>query len=367
MAPARRRIGILTAGGDCPGLNAVIRSVVKTAIGGHGLEVVGIKDGFEGLVENRHRRLEWSDVSGILSSGGTILGSSNRAEPFSYPTKTERGIENRDRSGDALRTVDRLGLECVVCVGGNGTMTGAMRFAQLGLNVVGVPKTIDNDVEGNEITPGFDTAVATATDAIDRIHTTAQSHHRVMVIEVMGRDAGWLALCSGLAGGADVILLPELPYDPEVVARTVTRRSSRGSRFSIVVVGEGARPQGGDVTVQKDVPGLPGRVRLGGVGQKVAEDIEETTGIESRVTVLGHLLRGGTPTSRDRLLGTLLGVRAAHLAAERQYRIMVACQGGEVVTVELEKVGGRTRTVPLDSPLLAAARAVGTCLGTEEA
>ncbi len=367
MAPARRRIGILTAGGDCPGLNAVIRSVTKTAIGEHGLEVVGIEDGFEGLVEERYRRLAWSEVSGILSSGGTILGSSNRAEPFSYPTRTEHGVEYRDRSGDALRTAERLGLECVVCVGGNGTMTGAMRFAQLGLNVVGVPKTIDNDVEGTEITPGFDTAVATATDAIDRIHTTAQSHHRVMVIEVMGRDAGWLALCSGLAGGADVILLPELPYDSAAVARTVARRNSRGSRFSIVVVGEGARPHGGDVVVQKEVPGLPGRVRLGGIGQKVADDIEDTTGVESRVTVLGHLLRGGSPTSRDRLLGTILGVCAAHLAADRHYGIMVACQAGEVVTVELDNVGGRTRRVPLDSPLLAAARAVGTCLGTEEA
>jgi phosphofructokinase-like protein len=366
MTSDRRRIGILTAGGDCPGLNAVIRSVAKTAMGEHCMDIVGIEDGFEGLVEDRHRHLGWADVSGVLSAGGTILGSSNRAEPFRYPTKTERGTEYRDRSGDALRTAERLGLECVVCIGGNGTMTGAMRFSELGLNVIGVPKTIDNDVEGTDITPGFDTAVATATDAIDRIHTTAQSHHRVMVIEVMGRDAGWLALCSGLAGGADVILLPELPYDPGVIAETVTRRNSRGSRFSIVVVGEGARPKGGDVTVQKEVPGQPGKVRLGGVGQNIADAIEGTTGIEARVTVLGHLVRGGSPTARDRVLGTLLGVRAAHLAAERHYGVMVASKKDDVTTVELARVGGRTRKVPLDSPLLAAARAVGTSLGTQE-
>jgi 6-phosphofructokinase 1 len=360
-----RRIGILTAGGDCPGLNAVIRSVVKAAISQHGFEVLGIEDGFEGLVENRYRPLTWTDASGILSTGGTILGSSNRAEPFRYPVPTGNGIEYRDRSGEVLENADRLGLECVICVGGNGTMTGAARFAKLGLHVVGVPKTIDNDVEGTDITPGFDTAVATATDAIDRIHTTAQSHHRAMVIEVMGREAGWLALCSGLAGGADVILLPELPYEPEALVRTVQRRDSRGSRFSIVVVGEGAHPQGGSAVVLEELPGRPGHVRLGGIGQQVAREIEEASGIEARVTVLGHLVRGGAPTARDRLLGTRLGVRAAACVAAREYGLMVGWHRGEVVKVSLEQVGGRTRKVPANSPLLAAARAVGTCLGVD--
>ncbi len=358
-----RRLGILTAGGDCPGLNAVIRSVTKTLIADHGMEVIGIKDGFEGLVESRHRHLEWADASGILSLGGTILGSSNRADPFHYPTPIGTGVEYQDRSRDVLQNAKRLGLECVVCVGGNGTMTGAMKFAKMGLNVVGVPKTIDNDVEGTDVTPGFDTAVAIATEAIDRIHSTAQSHHRVMVVEVMGREAGWLALCSGLAGGADVILLPELPYEFDTVVRTVRRRNSRGSRFSIIVAGEGSHPKGGSMVVQKDLPGRPGRVRLGGIGQKIADQIEEAAGIETRVTVLGHLLRGGAPTARDRLLGTLLGATAAHHAAERRYGVMVGWQHGAAVTVELKRVGGRTRTVPLDSPLLDAARSVGTCLG----
>jgi ATP-dependent phosphofructokinase / diphosphate-dependent phosphofructokinase len=358
-----KRIGILTGGGDCPGLNAVIRAVVKTAINDYKIEVVGFLDGFQGLVENRFVNLGINEVSGILTHGGTILGTTNRYDPFNYPVLLDGKKHYTDRSNKVIQNCENLGLEALVCIGGDGTMTVAHKISGQGIPVVGVPKTIDNDLFGTEITFGYDSALTTATEAIDKLHSTARSHHRVMVVEVMGRYAGWLALGSGIAGGGDIILIPEIPYKIETVCDKIKERSYKGRHFSILVVGEGAKSTDGEMVVKERIEGSPEPIRLGGIGNKVADEIEELTQTETRVTVLGHLLRGGIPTPTDRLLATQFGVAAAKLIAERKFGRMVALREGKISNFPIEKIAGKTRTIPLDSPLLSVARSVGTCLG----
>ncbi|HOX06081.1 MAG TPA: ATP-dependent 6-phosphofructokinase [Planctomycetota bacterium] len=363
MAKKTKRIGILTAGGDCPGLNAVIRAVAKTAMHDHGYEAIGFQDGYYGLTVDKWVRLGRDDVSGILTRGGTILGSSNSHDPFRWACEKGGKIVYRDFSGKALAAYRRHGLDALVIVGGDGTMTVAGKLMNLGMNIVGVPKTIDNDLEGTDRTFGFDTAVTTATEAIDKLHDTASSHHRAMIVEVMGRYAGWLALTSGVAGGGDVILIPEIPYRIESVCECLKGRSKRGKRFSIVVVAEGAKALGGEMVVAKHDAKVPDPVRLGGIGNHLAAEIEKRTRLSTRVTVLGHLQRGGTPTAFDRALCTRFGCKAMHLVAEGAYGQIAALRGDEVISVPIKEIAGRVRTVPLDHGLLAAARSVGTCLG----
>jgi len=363
MGIRKKRIGILTGGGDCPGLNAVIRAVTKSLISRFDMEVFGIEDGFEGLVENRLRFLSYDDVSGILQVGGTILGASNKADPFHYPVTEGGDVVFRDLSDRALANLEAAGLEAVCCLGGDGSMIIAQALRDKGLKIVGVPKTIDNDLWGTDITFGYDSAVSVAAEAIDRLHTTAQSHHRVMVIEVMGRYAGWLALGAGVAGGADVILIPELDFDLGAVCEKFMFRRRIGRKFSIVCVAEGAKPRGGEVVFQKETPASRGRPRLGGIGTQLTEEIEERTGLETRVTILGHLQRSGTPTPFDRILATRFGVAAAEMIGRGEFGRMAALRGEDIVSVPLEEVAGRMKRVPLDHPLIKAARYVGTSLG----
>ena len=357
------RVGVLTGGGDCPGLNAVIRAVAKTLLHEHGAQVVGFLDGYEGLVLDRSRRLEWQAVSNILTLGGTILGTSNKADPFAWAETRGGRATKRDRSADALAVFKKHRLDGLVVIGGDGSMSIAGRLAAMGLPIVGVPKTIDNDVRGTEQTFGFQTAVNIATEALDRLHTTAGAHHRVMVAEVMGRYAGWLALHAGLAGGADVILIPEFPFRWEAVADVCRQRYRRGKRFSIVCVAEGAKPEGGQPVVRCRVETSTDPVRLGGVAHLVAERLERLTGIESRATVLGYVQRGGAPSPFDRVFATRLGHRAAELVGAGSWGRMASWQKGRVTDVALEEASHGPRPVPADEPLLAVARAVGTSFG----
>lgn len=355
-----KRIGILTGGGDAPGLNAVIRAVVKSAANGN-CETIGLEDSFDGLIEpNRWRKLTPRDVTGILRIGGTILGTTNRGNPFAYPIETTGGT--RDYSSRCVEMFHQLELDALVVIGGDGTLTIAHQFSQRGLPIVGVPKTIDNDIVETTITFGFDSAVAFATEAIDRLHTTAEAHHRIMVVEVMGRYAGWIALHAGVAGGADVILIPEIPFDLEQVAARIRTREAFGARFHIVVVAEGAKPVGGKVSVLKPATGEYVE-RLGGIGAIVGAELEKLTGKETRTTVLGHLQRGGAPTSYDRVLATRFGARAFELVREGQFGHMVAFHPPDIVAVPLEKIVGRTRNIPPDFDLIRTARAVGISLG----
>jgi 6-phosphofructokinase 1 len=356
---------VLTAGGDCPGLNAVIRAVAKSLMLKDNIEVIGIEDGFEGLIQNKMRKLSYDDVSGILQRGGTILGTSNKADPFAQATIIGDKVVKEDLSVQTIAHIDEWKLDALVCIGGDGSMTISRRLVEKGVPVVGVPKTIDNDLYGTDVTFGFDTAVAIATDAVDRIHTTAQSHHRVMLVEIMGRTAGWLTISAGIAGGADVIILPEMDYDLNYICEKVTDRSRYGKRFSIVAVSEGAKPKGGEVVVSRVVKDSHESVRLGGVAIKLGNDIEDLTGLETRATVLGHLQRGGPPTANDRILATRFGVEAAELVVSGQFNRMVALRGTEIVSVPITEVGGRTRTVPLDSPLLDVVESVGASLGAK--
>ena len=358
-------IGILTGGGDCPGLNAVIRAVTKTAIFKHGLEVWGIEDGFLGLIRNRMHRLKNENVSNILTQGGTILGTSNIANPSHFATAIDADGQPvfEDVTPRVLEHVAERHLDAVVCIGGDGTMTAAAALARHGVRCVGVPKTIDNDLMHTEITFGFQTAVNTATEAIDRIHTTASSHHRVMVVELMGRNAGWLALHSGVASGADVILIPEIPYDLDAVCEVCRQRSQRGKAFTIVAVSEGAKPKGGQQVVERVLKTSPDPIRLGGIGPVLSHQIENRTGLESRATILGHVQRGGTPVPADRVLGTIFGHKALELLLAGRHNEMVVMQKSQITSVPLESVAGKQRQVPLDDPLIAAARAIGTSFG----
>jgi 6-phosphofructokinase 1 len=355
-----QRIGVLTGGGDAPGLNAVIRAVVKASANA-GLECIGLEDSFDGLIEpNRSRTLTPRDVTGILRLGGTILGTTNRGNPFSYPVSTSAGTV--DYSDRCVTMFHELKLDALVVIGGDGTLAIAHDFAKRGIPLVGVPKTIDNDICETVNTFGFDTAVSFATDAIDRLHTTAEAHHRVMIVEVMGRYAGWIGLHSGIAGGADVVLIPEIPFDIDKVAAHVMERERWGASFSIVVVCEGATRVGGSRTLLKGAE-LGTVERLGGVGALVAADLERLTKKESRFVVLGHLQRGGSPTAFDRVLATRFGTKAVELLVEGHFGQMVALQSPYIVAVPLEKVVGKTRNVPLDSDIIATARSVGISLG----
>jgi phosphofructokinase-like protein len=358
-----KRIGVLTGGGDCPGLNAVIRAVAKAAMHEHKLEVFGIEDGYLGLIQNRVRLLQWNDVSNILTQGGTILGTSNQANPQRFAIERNGRTEWVDVTDRVLDHVRAADLDAIVCIGGDGTMTGAANLVRNGINCIGVPKTIDNDLEGCERTFGFDTAVHTAVECFDKIHTTAMSHHRVMVVEVMGRNAGWLALHSGVASGSDVILIPEIPYDLEAIAEVLRERSKRGKRFSIICVSEGAKPKGGEVVVQRRVETSPDPIRLGGIANKLVADIEAKTKLDARATVLGHIQRGGSPTPADRVLATQFGYHALEILVHGAQGQLVVQQGGRLAQVPIESVAGKQRKVPLDDPLVRTARAVGTCFG----
>ena len=359
--PASPRIGVLTGGGDCPGLNAVIRAVTKSLILQHNAEVIGFEDGFLGLIEQRSRHLSYRDVSGILTRGGTILGSSNKANPFSY---FRRG--DADVSSEVISYCERINLDAVIAIGGDGTMSISHRLQQLGLNLVGIPKTIDNDLMATDRTFGFDTAVSIATEAIDRLHTTAQSHHRVMILETMGRYAGWIALHSGVASGADVILIPEIAYDIESIVDVCRERESSGQRFTLIVVAEGAHPRGGEMTVRKRIEESPDPLRLGGVGTRLEQDLQEHVRSEIRTTTLGHVQRGGTPTAYDRNLATAFGSYAAAMVADGNFGQMVALQGSRLTSVPFSEVANQNRQVPRDAPLLTAGLAVGTSFGVKD-
>jgi 6-phosphofructokinase 1 len=359
-----KRIGVLTGGGDAPGLNAVIRAVVKSAVNA-GIGCLGLEDSFDGLLDtNRSRVLLPNNVTGILRIGGTILGTINRGDPFAYPVAAAPGTSAPvfDYSQRCIDTFHRLALDALIVIGGDGTLSIAHRFFALGIPIVGVPKTIDNDIVGTTNCFGFDTAVSFATEAIDRLHTTAEAHHRVMVVEVMGHYAGWIALHAGLAGGADVILMPEIPFDLEIVAGRIREREAWGARFSIVVVAEGAVPKGGTASIRQ--PAHDGYMeRLGGMGTLVARELERLTGKETRDVVLGHLQRGGAPTSRDRVLATRFGGAAVDFARRGLFGMMVASAPPDIVPVPLEHVVGKTKKVPLDSDTVTTARAIGVSFG----
>jgi 6-phosphofructokinase 1 len=363
MANPIKRIGVLSGGGDCPGINAVIRAVVKSAILRWNLEVFGIEDGFLGLIENRMSPLSEAGVSNILTLGGTILGSSNRSDPQSYPVERDGKTVFVDMTDQVMENIRRNALDAVVAIGGDGTMTVAANLIRKGARFIGVPKTIDNDFVGCDVTFGFDTAVTTATECLDKLHTTACSHHRVMVVEVMGRNAGWLALYAGVASGSDVILIPEIEYDFEKVCEALMERNRRGKGFSIICVSEGAKPKGGQVVIQRIVEGSPERVRLGGIATRLATEIEDRTGLETRSVILGHLQRGGTPTPMDRVLATNYGSRAMEIMMEGRFGKVVVWRGGKLDEVDIESVAGKQRKVPLDYPLLHAARVLGTRFG----
>jgi phosphofructokinase-like protein len=352
------RVGVMTGGGDAPGLNAVIRAVTKSLILQHNAEVIGFEDGWLGLIEQRMRPLAYRDVSGILTRGGTILGTSNIANPFAYH---KRG--NADVSAEVVKYYRSLGLDAVVVIGGDGSMSVAHGLSQKGLRLVGVPKTIDNDIVGTSRTFGFDTAVHIVTEALDRLHTTAQSHNRVMIVEAMGRYAGWIALYAGIAGGADVILIPEFEYDIDEVVRICQERETGGQRFTMILVAEGARPKGGQMVVSDIVENSPDPIRLGGVGKFLEHQLEARIRSEVRTAVLGHIQRGGTPTAYDRALATAFGAYAASMVADGQFGRMVALQQNQLTSVPFEEVANKTRTVPPDAPMIAAALAVGTSFG----
>jgi ATP-dependent phosphofructokinase / diphosphate-dependent phosphofructokinase len=361
------RIGVLTGGGDCPGINAVLRAVTKTAILEHDVEVIGVEDGFQGLIENRVRPLSVADVSGILTRGGTILGTNNKSNPQRYHVgDDEHGnpvfINAVDR---CLDTIEQHRIDALILIGGDGTMSCAVPLVEAGVNCIGVPKTIDNDIVGTEITFGFTTAANTATMSLDRLHSTAASHHRVMVCEVMGRNAGWLALNAGIASGSDVILIPEIPFDIDRVCEFVESRMHQRRGFSIVACAEGAKPLGGEQVVARRDPTSPDPVRLGGIGERVGYEIEKRTKIETRTTVLGHVLRGGPPISADRVLASRFGFRALKMlmAGARNKMVVMPQEGGRLGEVEISHAANRQRLVPIDHPLIHVARAVRTCFG----
>jgi len=357
-----KRIGILTGGGDCPGLNAVIRAVAKSAMSG-GSEVVGIEDGYLGLIQDNMRVLKWEDVSNILTLGGTILGSCNKADPAAYAVPDGEKWVIKDVRDQVVENYRKAGLDALIVIGGDGTMTGAASLIERGLKIVGVPKTIDNDLWATDITFGHDTAVTTAAEILDKIHTTASSHHRVMVVELMGRYAGWLTLNAGVAGGADVILIPEIPFSLEKVSEVCQQRSRHGKRFTIIACGEGAAPEGREMIVERVDKTSPDPIRLGGIAKFVATEIEKNTGLESRAIVLGHIQRGGTPTPRDRVLSTQFGFHAFELLQQRQFGRVVVEQQGKITSVPISEVAGKVRTVPPDHITVRAAKSVGTSFG----
>ena len=373
-------IGVLTAGGDSPGLNAAIRAIGKSALNSYNMQVIGFRDGFRGLMENRTVQLQGDILSGILTLGGTILGTS-RDKPHKMPV----GSKMQDMTEVMLDNYHRHHLEALICIGGGGTQKNALRLAQAGMNIVTLPKTIDNDVALTDITFGFDTALSIATDAIDRLHSTAHSHHRIIVVEIMGHNAGWLGLGAGMASGADVILIPEIPYDVNLVAEAIRRRRHRGKNFSIVAVSEGAlakeddqlltelqtrkkkaKENGDEKKLKKAIDSLSQFKSI----QKentllLSSKLETLTGLESRLTILGHLQRGGTPSAADRILATRLGTKAVEAIAKQQYGHMLAVNGETTRLIPLEEVAGQRKIIPIDHPWIRSAIETGTCLGAE--
>jgi phosphofructokinase-like protein len=351
------RVGILTGGGDCQGLNAAIRAVAKSLMLNHQAEIIGIEDGFAGLIERRVRPLSYADCSGILSQGGTILGTSNKASPFNY--------QGQNCAKAVVDYYHELALDAVVVIGGDGSMSIAYELSKLGMNIVGVPKTIDNDLMCTERTFGFDTAVSIVTDALDRLRTTGHSHKRVMILETMGRYAGWIALHAGVAGGADVILLPEFPYDIDEVVRACKLRAS-DQQYSIIVVAEGAKPLGGQLSVQQTVANSPDPVRLGGIGECLKQQLEQHLQAEIRATSLGHIQRGGTPTASDRIFATDVGRYAADLVAQGQFGYVVVQQNNRLSSVHLEQVANQTRTVSIADHTMITAMSLGISFGRDD-
>ena len=360
-ANAIRRIGVLTGGGDAPGLNAVIRALVKTAITKYGWEVRGVLDGYDGLLQpHKVVPLTLDSVSGILHKGGTILGTTNRTNPFAVPKKRDGNIVEVDESYKALATVKKHRIDCLAVIGGDGTLILGNRLYKKGLRMVGIPKTIDNDINATDFTFGFDSAVVTAMEAIDKLHTTAESHHRVMIVEVMGRDVGWIALHAGLASSTDIILLPEFPFSIKKVAAKVRERESRGKHFSIIVIGEGANPKGGRKIYYKTQTGLS---RLGGIGNYLATQLARHIRNEIRVVTLGHVQRGGSPTNVDRVLGMRFGHAACELIAKGKFGHMVALRGQEIIEVPLDEAIGVQKSISADHPLVRMAEDIGIGFG----
>ena len=361
MGQKIKKIALLTGGGDCPGLNAVIRAVTKTAILNYGIEVIGYKFGYRGLYNNDFVSLNLDSVAGILHRGGTILYSSNKDNLFDYLVEENGVMVKKDVSDVANENLKREGVDVLVVIGGDGTLTSARDFARKGVNVIGVPKTIDNDLSSTDVTFGFNTAIDVATEALDRLHTTAESHHRIMICEVMGRNAGWIALESGIAGSADVILLPEIPYDIKKIEEKVRQREAEGRNFTIIVVAEGAKPKDGDVVVSKIVSDSPDPIRLGGIGNKLADDLEKLIkDHEVRCTVLGHVQRGGNTCTYDRILSTRYGVAAMELIIEGKFGQMVCLKGDTITNDTLENViGQKTKKVNPEGELVQVAKKIG--------
>jgi ATP-dependent phosphofructokinase / diphosphate-dependent phosphofructokinase len=373
-----KQIGILTAGGDCPGLNAAIRGIGKTAMSQYEMQVVGFYDGFRGLMENRFVRMDSNFLSGILTLGGTVLGTSR-----DKPNKMQIGGKVMDMTEVIVENYFKHHLDCLVCLGGGGTQKNAFQLMQQGLNVITLPKTIDNDVSGTDVTFGFDTALGIAVEAIDRLHSTASSHHRIIIVEIMGHNTGWLTLGAGIAGGADVILLPEIPYDISLVAEAILQRKRSGKHFSIVAVAEGAISKeefqkidilekrkakaeaDNDKELKKKIKDEIANfhTHAAGSSMQLALELEKLTMVEARVTILGHLQRGGIPSAADRLLATRLGTACANFIKDEKYGIMVGARGEGVEAVPLEQVVGKRKIVPLEHPWIHSARSVGTCLG----
>ena len=378
-----KKVGILANGGDVSGFNAVIRAIVKTAEN-HGVECYGIVDGYNGLLKKDFELLSTAvdgEAIGILPKGGSIIGSSTNANLFHYKIVNEDGsVEYKDMSDKAIENIKEFGFDCIFTLGGDGTQKSARDFSTKGINVIGVPKTIDNDVACTEITFGYNTAVSVAMEALDRLHTTGATHHRIMVLEVMGRYAGWIALESAIAGGADVALIPEIPYDINRVAEKINNRRKRGKNFSVVVVAEGAKPKGGDITIMgtRDNGAGVDNTKLGGIGQVLAKQLQDITGLEARNTTLGYMQRGGTPTAFDRVLSTKYGVKAMQLALEGKFGTLAIIKNGKLDSVSLEEVVGKNtkvgavsgnteesnlRKITMDDDLLERARGVGINLG----
>jgi 6-phosphofructokinase 1 len=350
-----KRIGILTGGGDCPGLNAVIRAAVRTLVREHDIEAVGVQLGFEGLLTKSIVPLSLDSIRGILPKGGTLLRTTNRGNPFEFPTPDGRCI---DRSQEVVENIRELGIDGMIAIGGDGTLRIAQRLCDMGIPMVAVPKTIDNDLAATDYTFGFHTAVAVATDAVDRLHTTAESHDRVMILEVMGRNAGWIALYSGIAGGADIILVPEIPYRPQEIVRSIRERSAEGAKFDIMVVAEGAKRVGGEEAYVDRAKG-----RLGGIAYQVAADIQQHIDLEIRVTVLGHIQRGGSPIAYDRILASRFGVKAAELIAHEQFGQMVALRSDEIISVPIRDAVSRPKYVDPNGQMVQTARNLGISFG----
>jgi len=364
MSQGIKKIALLTGGGDCPGLNAVIRAVTRTAILEYGYEVIGYRYGYRGLYNNDFIPLTLESTSGILHRGGTILYSSNKDNLFDYQVE-ENGVKvKKDVSDVAVENMKKEGVDVLVVIGGDGTLTSARDFSRKGVNVIGVPKTIDNDLSSTDVTFGFNSAIEVATEALDRLHTTAESHHRIMLCEVMGRNAGWIALHSGIAGSADVILLPEIPYQIDKIVEKIHDRKANGKPFTIINVAEGAKPLGGDVVVNKVVSDSPDPIRLGGIANKLAADLEEVIkDNEVRATILGHVQRGGNTSTYDRILSTRYGIGAADLIHEGLFGNMVCLKNDQISHVSLEEVIDQTKNVDPNGELVTAAKKIGISFG----